>query len=130
MKRFVAIFFFTVYLLSTHVQVLELMKLPVLMEHFAEHRQRNPQVTFIQFLCMHYTEQNVKDSDYERDMQLPFKTLSHSPMIWVGCIVPSAQITLHTRPVIAPEQKMLFPKEEAWSSQYLSFIWQPPRTVA
>lgn len=130
MKRLLAIFFFSAYLLSTHVQVLELLKLPVLLEHFGEHKQKSPEVSFIQFLSMHYTQGDVKDGDHERDMQLPFKTLSHSPLIWLGCIIPQQEISFPTAfsPLIVRKQS--FPKEEAWSSQYLSFIWQPPRTVS
>lgn len=129
MKRFLAIFFFSVYLLSTHVQVLELLKLPVLLEHFGEHRQRSPEVSFFQFLSMHYAQADTTDQDHERDMQLPFKTLSHSPMIWLGCIVPQHEISFPSAPVIVVAREQSFPKEEAWSSQYLSFIWQPPRFV-
>lgn len=104
--------------------------MPVLLEHFGEHRQRNPEVSFLHFLSMHYTQGDVSDSDHERDMQLPFKTLSHSPMIWLGCIIPQQEISFPVAPIIAPERPQLFPKEEDWSSQYLSSIWQPPRAQA
>lgn len=50
-------------------------KLPVLIEHFKEHQQiRN--LSFIDFLEMHYWGEDEKDNDADRDMQLPFKNIS------------------------------------------------------
>ena len=52
----------------------QLMKLPVLIEHFMEHRQLNSSITLLDFLKEHYQGHTVMDNDYQRDMQLPFKT--------------------------------------------------------
>lgn len=51
----------------------QLVKLPVLYEHFREHQQINPAVNFISFLSMHYLGDDNNDDDDEKDMQLPFK---------------------------------------------------------
>ncbi len=53
----------------------ELLKLPALIGHFAEHRQENPRMTVLSFVILHYFSGDVRDADYERDMQLPFKSV-------------------------------------------------------
>lgn len=53
----------------------ELLKLPVLIEHFQEHLREKPQTSVLGFVILHYFSGSPHDSDYERDMQLPFKTL-------------------------------------------------------
>jgi len=50
-------------------------KLPILIEHFNEHQQRQ-NVSFIDFLEMHYWGEDLNDNDTDRDMQLPFKHIS------------------------------------------------------
>lgn len=50
-------------------------KLPILLEHYKEHQQRH-NVSFIDFLEMHYWGEDIKDNDSDRDMQLPFKSIS------------------------------------------------------
>ncbi len=50
-------------------------KLPVLIEHFQEHQQKR-NLSFIDFLEMHYWGEDENDNDADRDMQLPFKNIS------------------------------------------------------
>ncbi|MCC8407944.1 hypothetical protein LJ707_03320 [Mucilaginibacter sp. UR6-1] len=53
----------------------QLFKLPILFEHFAEHKQRDKSVSLMEFLSMHYWGDDLNDNDNDRDMQLPFKKL-------------------------------------------------------
>jgi hypothetical protein len=46
------------------------MRLPVLAEHFKEHRSQVSDMTFLEFLVMHY-KTDVSHDDH--DMELPFK---------------------------------------------------------
>ncbi|MCX2480956.1 hypothetical protein OQY15_17760 [Pedobacter sp. MC2016-15] len=62
-------------ILTQITELRELSKLPLLFEHFSEHQQRNPSVTFVDFLSMHYWGDDLDDNDDNRDMQLPFKKL-------------------------------------------------------
>ncbi|WP_114759532.1 hypothetical protein [Flavobacterium sp. AG291] len=55
----------------------ELLKVPVLVQHFMEHQQRNADIGFGEFLAQHYGSRNTKDNDEDRDMQLPYKKLDH-----------------------------------------------------
>ena len=74
MKKCIVIFFLASYLFST-TQLCELLKLDNLIEHYVEHTNNDKNLTLWGFLCMHYSGDNIKDADYDKDMQLPFKTL-------------------------------------------------------
>lgn len=53
--------------------IVQLAKLPVLVEHFREHQCLDEQITFLDFLAMHYWGNDLNDNDDARDNQLPFK---------------------------------------------------------
>ena len=72
-NRRITIFFIILFTLA-QTELHQLLKLPVLVEHFREHRQLDPSVSFFSYLKEHYHEHTVIDNDYQRDMQLPFKT--------------------------------------------------------
>ncbi|CAA9195618.1 hypothetical protein FLA105534_00738 [Flavobacterium bizetiae] len=65
-------------------------KLPILIEHYKEHQQRH-NVSFIDFLEMHYWGEDLNDNDSDRDMQLPFKHISSASFQLV--FVPSEKHT-------------------------------------
>ncbi|MCG2612055.1 hypothetical protein LZZ90_11100 [Flavobacterium sp. SM15] len=127
MKKSVAIALLSLYLLGT-TQLRELLKIPVLIEHFTEHRKQNPIINFWDFLCEHYADYNHSDKDYDRDMQLPFKTLTHSasdlaffPTIDFECELPVKKIPADNR------QNLVY-AGFIYTSTYLSSIWQPPKS--
>lgn len=97
------------------------MRLPILVQHFLEHRSQVPDMSFLQFLAMHYKTDVAHDST---DMELPFKDCSKS-------VAPAFAL---------PEQKVPMPieppaRKSDFSSTYISFvpasaldeIFQPPR---
>lgn len=53
----------------------EMIKVPLLVFHYIEHLNEDPNITFAGFLDMHYLHGIVYDDDYARDMQLPFKAM-------------------------------------------------------
>ncbi|WP_162915625.1 hypothetical protein [Paraflavitalea soli] len=65
------ILFFILLLNDTSLN--QFVKLPVMLAHFTEHRQRDSQIGFIQFLAMHYWGTDLNDNDNDRDAQLPYK---------------------------------------------------------
>lgn len=60
-----------VILFATPLQ--QLIKVPVLIEHYQEHKLRNGDLTFLDFMFMHYVSDDGVHDDDNRDMQLPFK---------------------------------------------------------
>jgi len=63
---------------TSHVfSLTQLLKAPVLFEHFKEHQRLDASISFMDFLIHHYSFEKHTDNDESRDMQLPFKSLTH-----------------------------------------------------
>ncbi len=61
-------------LLFSNMSLYQLCKIPVLVQHFREHRQIDSNLSLLDFFSMHYwSAANDNDNDQERDKQLPFK---------------------------------------------------------
>ena len=126
MRKGIAILFLSIYLCST-TEAHELLKIPIVFQHFIEHQQEDPSISALQFLQIHYLQGNVKDKDYDRDMQLPFKTAGEFFASTATPFVPlNAQIIIQY-----PEDV----NNIVWSQQTTPFlfsayqvnIWQPPK---
>lgn len=99
-------------------------KLPILLEHFKEHQQRHD-ISFFDFLEMHYWGEDLKDNDSDRDMQLPFKNIS-GPYVQL-VFVP------HDKPVFyipftvgfSPSGKIPY-TSDLYSNPSLFSVFRPP----
>ena len=121
MKQVISISLLVLYI-NSYTEFHELLRLPVLLEHYQEHREQVSDMTFFEFLGMHYKSDLSHD---KQDSQLPFKDAHHA----------------FTAPALAiPIQKMILvetapSKEVTHSSAYqesnVAFhfcdIFQPPR---
>lgn len=126
MRKYYALFFFSIFLFST-TQFSELLKMPLLIEHFQEHKQWDEHLSLIGFLYMHYVEDDPQYADHERDMQMPFKVITTNSGTMLSFIIESHQ--LFNVPIVHfKKQKQLISADDfVYSSLYLSSIWQPPR---
>jgi hypothetical protein len=95
MLRFTAIGLFLLYLVS-FTEFREVFRLPLLVEHYGEHKDQVTEMSFMEFLVMHY-ESDVAHDD--RDNSLPFKDCSHS-FIGQVVILPIQKLSLTERLVI------------------------------
>lgn len=125
MKKFLAIGLFSVYLFSA-TELHQLLKLPMLVQHFVEHSENNPGLSILEFLAMHYAAADMHDADYEKDMKLPFKTtcnvfnsLSPVAIFQLQQDLPRAE-NFGTRSL---SHFYKFPI----STSPISLIWQPPK---
>ncbi|MFD0750915.1 hypothetical protein ACFQZS_12240 [Mucilaginibacter calamicampi] len=126
MKKFTVILILTAYLFST-TELHQLLKLPVVFEHYYEHKQLNRDISFLGFLDMHYLHGSPLSNDYAEDMQLPFKTIDKCVSTTIPVIVPQhINIPLHLPVQIKKVQRFIM-KDEFIPSSYLSTIWQPPK---
>ncbi len=126
MKKATAILFLTIYLLST-TEAQQLLKLPVVFEHFQAHKKENKDITFVHFLAIHYLHGSPKDKDYEEDMKLPFKTCGDCVSSIVPGFVP-VMVQLSTAKIIEiPAMKNYVLQDQFILSSYLASIWQPPK---
>lgn len=126
MKKSVAIALLSLYLLGT-TQLRELLKFPVLIEHFIEHREDSPKMNFWSFITLHYSKNSNHDNDFDRDMQLPFKTLTHnaSDLAFIPTLEVESDMSLKNIP--ADNKQSLVYAGFIYTSIYLSTIWQPPK---
>ena len=124
MKKWVSILLLSLYLLST-TELNQLLKLPVLIEHYVEHKYLKPEIPLVSVFKMHY-DHPVKDADYKTDRKLPF--IIHSTL--------SLVFTLNTNfsfEISGSDHKYYriqnIPSldENLYIKGYLHSIWQPPR---
>lgn len=126
MRKAFTIFFLLLFVLA-QTELHQLLKLPVLVEHFVEHRQVNPNITLLDFLKEHYQGHTVVDNDYQRDMQLPFKT--------ADCLTAISFVFEAPFSIVLPAQVAEIKKEYNLhtgtfaSSLALDNIFQPPRNA-
>lgn len=126
MKKATAILFLTVYLFST-TEVQQLLKLPVVFQHFQEHQKEDNNITFIHFLAIHYLHGSPKDKDFEEDMKLPFKTCGDCISSIVPAFVPVMVQLSSAKFIEIPVMKNHRSQDQFIISSYLANIWQPPK---
>lgn len=112
--------------LAASTPVGELLKFPVLIEHFREHCREKTDTSVIGFIVLHYFSGSPRDADYERDMQLPFKTLEVMPLALSATHFPPVQAPALVAPPPAvrkalPPLALLFPPHP-----YLPTLTEPP----
>jgi hypothetical protein len=125
-KKYVSILFLSVYLLSI-TQLGELLKLPVMVEHYMEHKELDTTITVWEFLCIHYQDHDVFDADYEKDMKLPFKshTSSYCSSVVFFPLVPEFKFLPAV--IYSYKKQNLFSYSFSYSLGFHTLIWQPPK---
>jgi hypothetical protein len=83
--RFIALLFLSLQLM-TNTELCQLVKIPVLISHYEEHKALNGDISIFSFLQLHYFNGSPHDNT---DMELPFKTTSVA-MVIQNC--PSAPV--------------------------------------
>ncbi len=99
-------------------------KLPILVEHYNEHQQRQD-VSFIDFLEMHYWGEDLNDNDSDRDMQLPFKHISSASfqLVFVPADKPLFYIPFSSS---ISESKLIPYRSNLQSHPALFSVFRPP----
>ncbi len=104
----------------------EVLKLPVLFEHYREHRAEMPEIGFWSYIWLHYFSGVEYDADYARDMQLPFKSISLIS-VWLIALQPPLDAGWHLR---SPEEwatrLALTTIQNGPSAPYIGSPAQPP----
>ncbi|HEU0126371.1 hypothetical protein [Flavobacterium sp.] len=121
-KQIVYIFIFLIASNSSFVQ--QFYKLPVLIQHFEEHKQLMD-LSFIDFLSMHYWGEDLKDNDGDRDMQLPFKTISSSSFHFVFLLDDKDLLPVPFNPDL-PQSKIPTYRSDLFSDPNLLSLFRPP----
>jgi hypothetical protein len=99
----------------------QLLKLPVLIEHFYKHRKHD-QVSLFKFLKDHYTTEH-NDADQAEDRQLPFKTVILQNIGFAT--IPTVVVTDFS--MSFDVAKKIIPQDHYVAQQHLCIIFHPPR---
>ena len=127
LKKIISILFLSVYLFS-FTEFHQLLKIPVLVEHFHEHRQEDKTISFWAFIKMHYVGKIVIDKDFDRDQQLPLRDADCGMMA-----INSLYECQHTAVEVTMPSEM--PRKftsyyQASKPRFTAYdIFQPPRTA-
>lgn len=111
--------------LCAQTELYQFLKAPLLAIHFLEHKTLNASFSFGDFLEMHYFRKQVKDIDYERDMQLPFKAHSDKLFSVSSAPIPQPAVVRVNFQIIANKLRPFLPVR--WFSITQSSIWHPPQ---
>lgn len=129
LKKLIHILLISFYLFST-TELQELAKLPVLFQHFFEHKGLDENITFLGYIENHYNGIPHTDNDEERDNQLPFKTHSFcAANVLSPALPPSFGLTFKKAYQFIPEQKIILNNDSVIHSAHAGKIWQPPKSL-
>ena len=127
MKKLLAILFVTLYLVST-TELSQVLKFPVLVEHYYEHLERNHQILVVDFLVNHYNrhlEDHPENSDYERDKKLPF-LLHNQVLTFSFLLLPPVLLEAPSRQAFETRSRIAVVDEALHKDQFVGHIWHPP----
>jgi hypothetical protein len=113
--------------LFTTAQFSELFKLPIVAEHFDEHQTEDANLTIWEFITIHYMRGEVDDDDFDKDMKLPFKSLTYNSNTITFCD-PLVDYELSKKVFFkSSDKKTNFGYQFSFSADYFNSIWQPPK---
>ena len=128
MKKIIAISFLFIFLCA-NTEIGQLLKLPNLIEHFAEHHDHEDEnnISFVDFVKSHYND-NHKHSDTDKQdehQNLPFKTINSNL---------NTVITFENQPTISFRKLISIPinntvpyHKKFYTSTVFACIWLPPK---
>ena len=124
-KKAIAILLMSLYLFGT-TEAYQALKLPLLVEHYINHKHENPHLTLLGFLKLHYSGKTVFDADYKQDMRLPFKTQENTSIFSAVNDIPQPIVISVGRPLPASAEYFLLDARVDFSA-FPHSIFQPPR---
>lgn len=122
----------TVILLASLIALLatgavEVLKVPQLVKHFAQHLQNDPDTTLVDFLVEHYSGIPHTDNDDSEDRKLPFKTSEYTAGVITCFFVPQTAVPVK-RAVYVPRPAPRY-RFSCTPSEFAHSIWQPPKNA-
>lgn len=101
--------------------------MPFLVEHYIEHKEKKSNLSIWEFLILHYAQNSVKATDYEKDMKLPFKSHEGCTNFNIPVFTPVIFEGNLLKPDYPNNKKYHLLDELLFTSSYHPSIWQPPR---
>jgi hypothetical protein len=118
--------FFLLWYVAAFTEVGEILRLPIMVNHYLTHRATNTTSGIFNFMLMHYGSADEKDADEKQDQQLPFKSVEQGGQ-FVFLEAPSIELMLpndllHLGDDFFPMIQSSYAFRLPWG------IWHPPRT--
>ena len=126
MRKATIIFLTTLYILGA-TEAYQLLKLPFLFEHYKTHQKFNQQLTFSKFIDIHYFTTATYDSDYQQDMQLPFKSSNRTVSLLNFDSYFTAKLFIEPIVFFTLQKKYPLYNDRDYASNKFDNIFQPPR---
>jgi hypothetical protein len=104
----------------------ELLKLPLLAEHFFDHNTGSKSTSITIYLIHHYITEDGTDNDAAEDSRLPFKSAAPSAGITFAATVPPLLYPIEKMVVLIKSVKIVH-RDMFLLSHYFNAVWQPPR---
>lgn len=124
MKRLTIIFLLGVFTL-TSTELIELTKLPSLIEHFVEHQSQNGELSLYEFISLHYSDESEHHDENEK--KFPFKSHEHCLNYNVAYVLTKTFEGIELKPDFETIREFSIPKSSSLTTTNPSAIWQPPK---
>jgi hypothetical protein len=111
------------------VEQSELSKLPYLFEHFTRHQREDHNMSFLEFLAMHYENQKHHDQDHQNHHKLPFSNHNHQAHVELNFIALTMEPLATFSSLIPLRDIPTVRYVESVPSGMSITIWQPPKSV-
>lgn len=127
MVKKLLIYFLLFSYLTSFGEVRQVLKMPILIEHFISHKISNSDMSLYAFFKMHYIDEQIIDSDYKQDMKLPFKTHDFSSST-ITLNIPPEKATINLqRHLVHVDNSNNFSYSEKYYPSVFQQIWEPPQ---
>ena len=126
MRKAATIFLTALYILGA-TEAYQLLKLPFLFEHYKTHQKFDQQLSFSKFIDIHYFTTATYDSDYQQDMQLPFKSSNRTVSLLNFDSYFIAKLFVEPIVLFISQKEHPLYNDRDYASNKLDNIFQPPR---
>ena len=103
-------------------------KIPALIQHFAEHQQKNPQISVLDFIVLHFQDEKHHNEDHEKHTKLPFQHDHNSSVMSVVCTLP-AKFEINMPLFLLTDTNISVSEENLFFTSPSFDIWQPPKRL-
>jgi hypothetical protein len=125
-RKATTIFLTALYILGA-TEAYQLLKLPFLFEHYKTHQKFDQQLSFSKFIDIHYFTTATYDSDYQQDMQLPFKSSNRTVSLLNFDSYFIAKLIVEPIVLFTSQKEHPLYNDRDYASNKLDNIFQPPR---
>jgi len=125
-RKAATIFLTALYILGA-TEAYQLLKLPFLFEHYKTHQKFDQQLSFSKFIDIHYFTTAAYDSDYQQDMQLPFKSSNRTVSLLNFDSYFIAKLFVEPIVLFISQKEHPLYNDRDYASNKLDNIFQPPR---